>query len=71
MIIVNSGRTLGSGDVEPRHTIEKVCAHCGYDLTEKEITADTCADCGQPLNLKENVAIVVASVPMTGATFGG
>ena len=66
MIIVNSGRTLEDGALEPRHTIEKVCAACGYDLDESELDNAACADCGAPLNLQENISIVVASVPMTG-----
>ena len=66
MIIVNNGRTLENGALEPRHTIEKVCAACGYDLDASELENDSCADCGAPLNLKENISIVVASLPMTG-----
>lgn len=55
--------------VEPTHTVEVVCAHCGYDLDEKELEADTCADCNQPLNLKESVSIKVTTLPpVFGAT---
>lgn len=66
MLTVNNGRTLEDGTVEPRHTITQVCASCGYDLTEDELAADTCADCGAALNLKTSVAIVAASIPLTG-----
>lgn len=51
------------GGTEPAHTIEVVCAHCGYDLDESELEADTCSDCGQPLNLKESVSIQVTTLP--------
>lgn len=66
MLTVNNGRKFDDGTVEPRHTITQVCANCGYDLTEEELAADTCADCGKPLNLKTSVAIVAASLPMSG-----
>ena len=53
--------------VDPAHTIEIVCAHCGYDLDESEVEADTCSDCGKPLNLKQHVVIQVTTFP---AVFG-
>jgi hypothetical protein len=53
---------------EPTHTVDIVCAHCGYDLDESELEADTCADCNQPLNLKESVSIRVTTLP---PVFGG
>jgi len=56
-------REIDAGVVEPEHYIERVCAHCGYDLTEDEVAADTCADCGEALNLKESVSIVVTTLP--------
>ncbi len=34
-------REIEAGVVEPEHYIERVCAHCGYDLTEDEVAADT------------------------------
>jgi uncharacterized paraquat-inducible protein A len=55
-------RELSNG-TEPTHTVEVVCAHCGYDLDEAELEADTCSDCGQPLNLKESVSIQVTTLP--------
>lgn len=48
---------------EPTHTVEIVCAHCGYDLDEAELEADTCSDCGNTLNLKKSVAIQVTTLP--------
>ena len=56
------------GVIEPTHDIEIVCKHCGYDLDEAEIEADTCSDCGQPLELKQSVAITVTSIPLFGET---
>lgn len=52
-----------NGSTEPTHTLEVVCANCGYDLDEAELEADTCSDCGQALNLKENVSIQVTTLP--------
>jgi hypothetical protein len=58
--------TLENGLIQPRHEVEVVCAACGYDLDESELTADTCSDCGQTLNLKQNVAIHTTTVPAAG-----
>jgi hypothetical protein len=33
-------RTLEGGQIEPTHEVEIVCAACGYDLDEAEVTAD-------------------------------
>ena len=44
----------------------QVCAHCGYDLDEAELRADTCSDCGEPLKLKKSVSIWATSVPKAG-----
>lgn len=52
-----------NGSTEPTHTVEVVCANCGYDLDETELEADTCSDCGQALNLKESVSIQVTTLP--------
>jgi rRNA maturation endonuclease Nob1 len=59
-------RNLEGGLIEPHHEVEVVCAACGYDLDEAEITADTCADCGAPLNLKQHISIHATSVPAAG-----
>ena len=56
-------KPLPDGSIEPAHTVEQVCASCGYDLDEAELSADTCSDCGVPLNLKQNVAIQVTTLP--------
>ena len=58
--------TLENGLIQPRHEVEIVCAACGYDLDEAEVTADTCADCGAPLNLKQHISIHATSVPAAG-----
>jgi uncharacterized paraquat-inducible protein A len=62
----NKPRDLGNGVIEPAHTVEQVCAHCGYDLDEAEIAADACSDCGEPLNLKQSVSIQVTTLPLFG-----
>jgi predicted amidophosphoribosyltransferase len=68
MKLNNPPKTLPNGTIEPAHTVEAVCAACGYDLDASEISADTCADCGQPLNLQQHVAIQVTTLP---PVFGG
>ena len=62
---VNEAVKLGDA-IDPKHEIEVVCAHCGYDLNEAEIAADTCSDCGQALNLRQNMKIYATSVPAAG-----
>lgn len=62
----NEPRTLKNGAIEPAHTVEQVCASCGYDLDEAELAADTCSDCGAALNLKQSVAIQVTTLPLFG-----
>jgi len=54
---------MSSGAIESAHSIEVVCAVCGFDLDENELSADTCSDCGAALNLKESVTIEVTSAP--------
>ncbi len=56
-------QTLPDGTVEAAHEVEAVCLHCGYDLDEAELAADTCSDCGASLNLKQSVAIQVTTLP--------
>ena len=48
------------------HSIEVVCAACGFDLDESELAAARCSDCGQPLELKKSIAIEATSVPARG-----
>jgi predicted RNA-binding Zn-ribbon protein involved in translation (DUF1610 family) len=62
----NEPKTLENGAIEPAHTVEQVCASCGYDLDEAELAADTCSDCGEALNLKQSVAIQVTTLPLFG-----
>ena len=62
----NEPKTLENGAIEPAHTVEQVCANCGYDLDEAELAADTCSDCGAALNLKQSVAIQVTTLPLFG-----
>lgn len=59
-------RTLEGGLIEPQHEVEVVCAACGYDLDEAELSADTCSDCNAPLNLKQHISIHATSVPAAG-----
>ena len=55
MKLAHPPQTLPNGVIEPAHTVEAVCAACGYDLDAAELEADACADCGQPLNLKQRI----------------
>lgn len=67
MIKVNEA--VKNGDtIDPKHEIEVVCANCGYDLDEAELTADTCSDCGEPLNLRQNTKIYATTVPAAGGS---
>ena len=61
-------QTLPDGTVEAAHEVEAMCLHCGYDLDEAELAADTCSDCGTALDLKQSVAIQVTTLP---PLFGG
>lgn len=67
MIKVNEA--VKNGDtIDPKHEVEVVCANCGYDLDEAELTADTCSDCGKPLNLRQNTKIYATTVPAAGGS---
>ena len=68
MKITRPPKTLPDGTVEAAHEVEALCLHCGYDLDEAELAADTCSNCGQPLNLKQSVSIQVTTLP---PMFGG
>jgi len=48
------------------HDEEIVCASCGFDLDEDELSASKCSDCGQPLELKKSISIEATSVPLYG-----
>ena len=67
MKIVNEAVKLGDV-VDPKHEVEVLCAHCGYDLDESELLADTCSDCGESLNLRYNTKIYATSVPPAGGS---
>jgi hypothetical protein len=58
---------LDSG-IDPKHEIEILCANCGFDVDESELSADTCSDCGQVLNLQKNMKIYATSVPPASGT---
>jgi DNA-directed RNA polymerase subunit RPC12/RpoP len=58
----NEAVTVGD-IIDPKHEIEIVCGHCGYDLDEGELNADTCSDCGAALNLQQNTKIYATSIP--------
>lgn len=61
-------QVMPDNSVIPAHTVQQVCAACGYDLTPEELEADRCADCGAELNIKRSVSIEVTSVPGFGVT---
>jgi len=67
MIKVNAAKTVGDA-IDPKHEIEVVCSHCGYDLDETELSADTCADCGEALNLRRNTKIYATTIPAAGGS---
>jgi Zn finger protein HypA/HybF involved in hydrogenase expression len=64
---VNEAVKLGD-TIVPKHEVEVLCAHCGYDLNEAELAADTCSDCGQALNLRQNTKIYATSIPPAGGS---
>ena len=57
---------LVDGTIVSSHSIEIVCAACGYDLDESELSADKCSNCGATLGLKKSVTIQATSVPAYG-----
>jgi len=67
MIKVNEAKKLANA-IEPKHEIEVVCANCGYDLDENELSADTCSDCGETLNLRQNTKIYATTIPAAGGS---
>ena len=62
MKTVKEAKTI-DGVIDPKHEIEILCANCGYDLDESELTADTCSNCGATLNFRQNTKIYATSVP--------
>lgn len=67
MMKVNAAQTVGDA-IDPKHEVEVVCGHCGYDLDESELLADTCSDCGEALNLRQNTKIYATSIPAAGGS---
>ena len=67
MIKVNEAKNLDNS-IESKHEIEVVCANCGYDLDENELSADTCSDCGETLNLRQNTKIYATTIPAAGGS---
>jgi predicted RNA-binding Zn-ribbon protein involved in translation (DUF1610 family) len=67
MKIVNEAKDLGTA-IDPKHEIEVVCAACGHDVDESELSADTCSDCGEALNLRQNTKIYATSIPPAGGS---
>ena len=67
MIKVNAAKIVGDA-IDPKHEVEVVCSHCGYDLDETELSADTCADCGETLNLRQNTKIYATTIPAAGGS---
>jgi rRNA maturation endonuclease Nob1 len=59
-------QVMPDNSVISAHTVQQVCAACGYDLTAEELEADRCADCGAELQIKRSVSIEVTSVPAFG-----
>ena len=67
MKIVNEAKNLGDA-IDPKHEIEVVCANCGHDVDESELSSDTCSDCGEALNLRQNTKIYATSIPAAGGS---
>ncbi len=67
MIKLNEAVQLGDA-IDPKHEVQVVCSHCGYDLDESELSADTCSDCGETLNLRQNTKIYATTIPAAGGS---
>tara|TARA_R110000751_G_scaffold46978_1_gene105341 strand:- start:2862 stop:3074 length:213 start_codon:yes stop_codon:yes gene_type:complete len=67
VIKVNEAVQLGDA-IDPKHEVQVVCSHCGYDLDENELNADTCSDCGEALNLRQNTTIYATTIPAAGGS---
>lgn len=59
-------KVSGSDSIISAYNEEVVCASCGFDLDENELSASKCSDCGQPLELKRSVSIEATSIPAFG-----
>ena len=60
-------KSIDSDTIESAHSVEIVCAACGFDLDESELENDRCSNCGAVLNLKRSVSIQVTSIPIFGS----
>jgi len=67
VIKLNEAVQLGDA-IDPKHEVQVVCSHCGYDLDESELSADTCSDCGETLNLRQNTKIYATTIPAAGGS---
>jgi DNA-directed RNA polymerase subunit RPC12/RpoP len=63
MRIAHKPDVAEDGTVQPTHTVEIVCANCGYDLHAGELAATKCADCGADLELRRNATVQVTALP--------
>jgi len=52
-----------NGVEHPKYDTAVMCGHCGYDLDESELSADTCSDCGEALTVQQNTTIYATSIP--------
>jgi predicted RNA-binding Zn-ribbon protein involved in translation (DUF1610 family) len=63
MRTTHAPKTLNGTVTDTAHVVEVVCANCGFDVNEAELTAATCPDCGKTLKLKQSVGIQVNPLP--------
>jgi predicted RNA-binding Zn-ribbon protein involved in translation (DUF1610 family) len=57
-----------NGVEHPKYDTAVMCGHCGYDLDESELSADTCPDCGEALTVQQNTTIYATSIPAAGGS---
>ncbi len=46
MKVVQPAVEQEDGTITNAHEMDIVCANCGYDLDEDELSSNTCNDCG-------------------------
>lgn len=56
-------KALSDTVIDPAHVVEVLCAHCGFDVAESDLSATACPDCGETLKLKQSVGIQVTPLP--------
>jgi len=59
----HKAKTLRGTVTEPAYVVEVLCTHCGFDIAEADLSADTCPDCRETLKLKQSVGIQVTPLP--------